>query len=312
MAQYKEPGQSYRQFLSDCPWLTRRKWNRVNLKFNPDGSNIKEKYPEGAIYLVPLGQFDDPSAPDFSSLVEYVSIFHGLPVKVLTGLHLHCHKTNVQMVKRDTESDAQEGSRKGQRSTSHRIKCRYNSQTNHTQLRISSLLATLKQYIPKDAFFAVALTTYDLYDEAPDLFVAGMASIDRVAVFSFFRYNPTLSFSKEFWYEIHQTKQVDQEVKQKMILKHSCKLVVHEIAHLLGVDHCIYYECCMNGSGHLTEDFRQPMFLCPVDLHKLKTLCGYNVIDRYKQMEAFFEKHGLQDEVKWLKKRLVFIKESES
>ena len=30
---------------------------------------------------------------------------------------------------------------------------------------------------------------------------------------------------------------------------------MHEIAHLLGVDHCIWYSCCMNGSGHLSEDF---------------------------------------------------------
>lgn len=38
-------------------------------------------------------------------------------------------------------------------------------------------------------------------------------------------------------------------------LQRSCKLLVHEIAHLLGVDHCIWFSCCMNGSGHLSEDF---------------------------------------------------------
>ena len=154
----------------------------------------------------------------------------------------------------------------------------------------------------------MALTMHDLYDEPPDLFVAGMAAGNhRVGVFSFYRYDPTLSFSQEFWYEVNQSTTIDQTEHKKLVLQHSCKLVVHEIAHLLGVDHCIFYECCMNGSGHLAEDFRQPMFLCPVDLHKLQTLCGFDVVLRYKKMAAFFETHGLTNEVEWIRKRLEYI-----
>ena len=49
-----------------------------------------------------------------------------------------------------------------------------------------------------------------------------------------------------------------------VLLQRCCKLLVHEIGHLLGVGHCIHYACCMQGSGHLLEDFEQPSFLCPV------------------------------------------------
>lgn len=60
----------------------------------------------------------------------------------------------------------------------------------------------------------------------------------------------------------------------------------------------------MNGSGHLQEDFSQPMMLCPVDLRKLHTLVGFNIIDRYTQLLKFCEQYGFEDEKAWLTKRL--------
>lgn len=321
LAQYREPGQTYQQFLDDCPWLSRRRWKQSKQAFNPDGGNIREKYPEGAIYLLPLGEFDTVSptscAPGFSSLVEYVSLFYGLSVKVMDGLQLECNKGNIQLVQTSKEGSGESDRMNGQslqrftslRPRSHTIECRHHLSTGHMQLQVSSILTTLKRYVPKDALFVMALTMHDLYDETPDLFVAGMAAgSHRVGVFSFFRYDPTLSFSEEFWYDIHKSKTVALDIRKRLVLQHSCKLVVHEMAHLLGVDHCIFYECCMNGSGHLTEDFRQPMFLCPVDLHKLQTLCGFDVIERYRKMAVFFEKHGIK-EVEWIRERLRYIQE---
>jgi archaemetzincin len=68
------------------------------------------------------------------------------------------------------------------------------------------------------------------------------------------------------------------------MLQRSRRLLVHELAHLKGVDHCIYYSCCMNGASHLNEDFRQPMHICPVDLRKLAHLCGYDITQRYRNV----------------------------
>ena len=30
-----------------------------------------------------------------------------------------------------------------------------------------------------------------------------------------------------------------------------------QVGHLLGFEHCVFFRCCMNGSGHLAEDFAQ-------------------------------------------------------
>ena len=154
----------------------------------------------------------------------------------------------------------------------------------------------------------IALTMTDLFADKPDLFVAGMAAGNhRVAIFSLYRYDPNLTFSPEFWYDIKSRKTFSLEERKRLILQRSCRLLVHELAHLLSVGHCVYYECCMNGSGHLEEDFRQPMHLCPLDLRKLQRLTGFDVIDRYQGLKAFYEKHGLKEEALWVEKRINFI-----
>ena len=43
----------------------------------------------------------------------------------------------------------------------------------------------------------------------------------------------------------------------------------HELGHCLGMGHCIYYACVMQGTAAMAEDVRQPPFLCPVCLKKL-------------------------------------------
>ncbi|KAK1994255.1 hypothetical protein LX36DRAFT_213865 [Colletotrichum falcatum] len=42
------------------------------------------------------------------------------------------------------------------------------------------------------------------------------------------------------------------------------RTAAHEIGHCLGMDHCVYYACVMQGTGGLGEDGRQPPYLCPV------------------------------------------------
>jgi hypothetical protein len=64
----------------------------------------------------------------------------------------------------------------------------------------------------------------------------------------------------------------------------------------------------MNGSGHLEEDFSQPLFLCPVDLRKLFLLVGFDVVHRYEQMLDFCTENQFEDERDLLKKRLEILK----
>ena len=53
-------------------------------------------------------------------------------------------------------------------------------------------------------------------------------------------------------------------------LAHICRTASHELGHCLGIDHCVYFACAMQGTASMAEDRRQPPYLCPVDLLKVK------------------------------------------
>lgn len=310
LAQYKEQGQSYKQFLMECPWLSQRKRKYIKNDFNPDGENLPEKYPGGTVYILPLGDFSGSekhkhmATPDSDSIIEYSEKFLGLPVKKLPKVQLEAQGGHMTWIE---EKDA---GRKGTRIVGTNIKSRYHDKTGRYQLCITDVLLKLRKHLPDDAICLLALTMYDLYEDETDLFVAGMAAGNhRVAVFSLLRYDPNLSFSKELWYRIRHSNDYSESDRQNLILQRSCKLVVHEICHLLGIDHCIFYSCCMNGSGHLEEDYQQPMYLCPVDLRKLHTLCGFDITLRYKKLRDFYQKHGMDVECHWVENRLAFLKQ---
>lgn len=59
---------------------------------------------------------------------------------------------------------------------------------------------------------------------------------------------------------------------QSAWLNQVCRTASHEIGHCLGLDHCMYYACIMQGSATVAEDLRQPPYLCPIDDAKLNTL----------------------------------------
>ena len=317
LAQYVETGQTYKQFLNECPWLSSRKIKYCRTTFNSTGTTIAEKYPQGKIYLLPLGKFDHVHhvTPDFDDLSEYAQLFYSLPVFVLPAVELEVDVSKqeaywVDPLQLKTLTTHPRASRQSQRTSRYKLDARFHVKSGHYQLQVGSLLMKLKQCIPNDALCLMALTMSELYDDHSDLFVAGMAAGNhRVGVFSLYRYNPTLTFSIESWYQIqpladHKMSFTEQK---RVILQRSCKLLVHEIAHLLGVDHCIWYSCCMNGSGHLGEDYQQAMHLCPVDLRKLQKLCGFHVVERYRKMVEFFKKHQLTVELDWTERRIVFL-----
>lgn len=312
LAQYNEDGQTYRMFLSECPWISKRKRKYMHQKFNPHGKTLLEKYPEGKIYLLPVGEFTEENCAKFSDLAEFAEAYLGVPVCQLPGIRLENEGGQVYWYEQPgQEPVSTKSGRKSQRVKKSHINSRYNSGTKHMQLKLDISLLKLRTIVPDDAICMIGLTMYDLYETDRDLFVAGMAAGNfRVAIFSFFRYDPCLSFSKGDWFDIRENKTMDKSKRTRTILHRSCKLLVHEISHLLGLDHCIYYDCCMNGSGHLQEDFRQPIHLCPVDLRKLHALIGFDVIERYRKLALFYQKHGMNEDYLWVNKRIEFLQES--
>ncbi|CAM2725544.1 unnamed protein product [Rotaria socialis] len=100
----------------------------------------------------------------------------------------------------------------------------------------------------------------DLYGDDADLFIAGLAMGNcRVATFSLYRYDPYLTFNESDWFSCKlrsATKSEKQIVKRRnILLLRACRLLTHEICHLFGIAHCIYYSCLVNGSGDLGKSF---------------------------------------------------------
>lgn len=90
--------------------------------------------------------------------------------------------------------------------------------------------------------------------------------------------------------ELHSRLPIDRPQEQAWLLR-SLRLLVHELGHLFGLGHCVYFACLMNGSGHLGQDFQTPMHLCPVDLAKLKLRLGRSadLLQRYRGLLRFYD-----------------------
>ncbi|KAK1812358.1 hypothetical protein LTR12_013267 [Friedmanniomyces endolithicus] len=71
-----------------------------------------------------------------------------------------------------------------------------------------------------------------------------------------------------------------------------CKTAMHELGHCFGIDHCTYYACIMQGTAGLSEDARQPPYVCPVDTAKLLTATGADEKDWLRALLEFCERFG--------------------
>lgn len=58
---------------------------------------------------------------------------------------------------------------------------------------------------------------------------------------------------------------------------------------MFGVRHCVFYKCIMNGSNHLEESTKKPMYLCVVCLRKLQSNIKFDILERYQRLKAFYE-----------------------
>lgn len=281
LVEYHERKETFSVFLNDSPL------SETNLLG-------VEKF----IYYVQIGEFSRTNL-DFDNLIDYSRIFFSqnsiklMPQKV--ALSLDSNKSKKKFTLQANYGDTQV-----------KLEMRHHGDPNKTglkQMQAQSIFKLLQIIKPKDAHCLIGFTEMDLYADETDLFVAGLCSgWSRVGVFSCFRYHPNLKYSEEFWYDakLKPNKSSASNEADNLVVTRSCKLLVHETCHLLGMGHCVFMDCCMNGSGHLEEDFRQAMFLCPIDLKKLAFLLDFDPIERYKKMREFFAKHNSIKEFKWL------------
>jgi archaemetzincin len=270
---YHELEQSCQQFFKETPAI-----EESNIKF---------------IYYIRMGDFTQTNLK-FADLFDYAKAFFGEnSIKELSD--------HIQI---DIDSSKRLVKAKYRDILTYNLKARFHN--DKFQIQAQSFHKLLKRIMPNDAMCLIAFTDHDLYIEDGDLFVAGLCDgALRVGGFSCFRYNPALSFSETNWFQ-SKHKKLSASL-DNILLTRSSKLLVHETCHLLGIDHCVYFDCCMNGSGHLEEDFRQSMFLCPIDLKKLWMIFGFDIMQRYSAMLRFFEKHKCHREIVSLKQIIASI-----
>lgn len=220
------------------------------------------------IYIQPLGQFAVHHSPALDLLRDCATAYFMVNVTVLPVLSIR-------------RAD---------------ITSRINPYTGKKQILTAYILRMLRQDLPADAFCVLSVTMEDLYPNPAWNFVFGQASLrHRVGVFSFARYDSA------FYGEPR-----DKNYR-KLLLYRSCKVLVHETAHMFSLTHCIYFRCVMNGSNHLQESDSRPLFLCPVCLRKLQSGIGFDVADRYRRLLDFYRKMQFNKEADWVSARLKWI-----
>jgi archaemetzincin len=136
----------------------------------------------------------------------------------------------------------------------------------------------VENHLPKDALAMAGITGEDLFSKGLN-FVFGEGSLaEPVGVYSLCRFGSDWS----------------------LFLERGLKLVTHELGHVLGVEHCVWYKCVMSGANSLAEGDRYPVHACPIDLRKLEWNLGFDRRRRYEALEAFYRAQGLGEAADWV------------
>ena len=159
------------------------------------------------------------------------------------------------------------------------------------QLCADDVLDALEQRVQADAYCCIGVTNIDLYPDDNWNFVFGLANLrQRVGVFSLARYDDA------FYGE--------PPTQRGLVTERTFKVLSHEVSHMFGIQHCTAYACIMNGANSQSELDRAPSHACAVCLEKLHRVIGFPLVERYRNLQAFYAGQGLSAEAAWLSARL--------
>lgn len=148
----------------------------------------------------------------------------------------------------------------------------------------------LKPRRPADAVAVLGLTTTDLWPGEDWNFVFGMATFtDRVGVWSLWRYG-------------------DPATDYTTCLRRTLKVAAHETGHMIGIAHCIAWECLMNGSNSLRETDAGPLHFCPECEAKVWWACGSDPAKRYASLVEFAKARQLHAEAAFWERSRAAVK----
>ncbi|XP_006889803.1 PREDICTED: archaemetzincin-1-like [Elephantulus edwardii] len=168
------------------------------------------------------------------------------------------------------------------------------------QFYTDDLLSFLKCHKPDDALCVLGLTLSDLYpqDSWSFTFSKSLPGHD-VGVCSFARFSGEFLLPKPGGSDPDPV-EVTADDPEAPVLERSwaqgfsllgviqcCKVMCHELCHLLGLGSCRWLGCVMQGALSVDEAVRRPPDLCPICLRKLQYLLGFRLLDRYKELHVW-------------------------
>jgi archaemetzincin len=224
------------------------------------------------IYLCLVGDFSSAQEQVLEITRAYMAVFFDSPVQVLKRIPLD-----------DIPGKAQ----------------RRHPADGHLQLLTHHFLyERLKQDCPGDALAYVAFTATDLWTRDSDgrdwNFVFGQADLaNRLGVWSLARFGDPAASPEA----------------RRRCLKLTMGTATHETGHILGLHHCVFHECNLNGSNHLEEASTTPTPLCPMCLRKLCWNLQLDPVVYLQRLADFCAKHEMTDDEK-LYRRAVEILQS--
>jgi len=263
------------------------------MKYASQSGHIKKRFQKNSnILIVPIGPLNPSNSPNMNTLINYISNFYQTEVKVVSPIEILTVTDNYITIKSDQIDNYQ-------------IDCRRNSYFKQIQLNTMGIFKILKKLIrTHPCFCMIGLTMYDLYSgEESNNFLFGEADCKSyVGIFSFSRYS-------DYFYNRIPDQFMDPSLvlsieEMTKLLWRACSVSVHEIGHMFGLEHCVYFQCVLNGSNSLQESDSQPHYLCPVCLHKLYQLIGFEPVKRYKELGEFYLNNAFTIEYDWVNKTL--------
>jgi archaemetzincin len=146
---------------------------------------------------------------------------------------------------------------------------------------------------PDDALAYLAFTASDLWPGEGWNFVFGQASLrERTGVWSIYRNGDPAKDAEAF----------------RLCLRRTLGTATHETGHILTMQHCIAFECNMNGSNSLPEADRQPLYPCPVCFRKLCWNLQVDPAEQCRKLKEFYVKSELKDEADWCGRAIELLK----
>ncbi|KAJ8364031.1 hypothetical protein SKAU_G00128620 [Synaphobranchus kaupii] len=183
------------------------------------------------------------------------------------------------------------------------MRCHFRQQeySCKVQLHTDAILRHLQRVKPIDAFCIIGLTFIDLYPCDTWNYTFGKSANELgVGVCSFSRLVGRFSVQCSGMTEQAEVAMegadgghdrrawpVQPHALAPTELLQCCKVVSHELCHLVGLQNCRWLRCVMQGVTSPEESLLRPMDLCPICLRKLHYTLGFSLLQRYRKLQAW-------------------------